>query len=52
MSEDVQMRHIFSTNEDVLYKRGTSTSFGKGWHHSRIFLLMLVKTVSTQKPID
>ena len=32
------MRHIFSTNEDVEYKQGTSSSFDKGWHYSKTFL--------------
>ena len=32
------MRHIFSTNEDVEYKQDTSSSFDKGWHHSKMFL--------------
>ena len=34
----MQTRHIFSTNEDVGYEQGTSSSFEKGWHYSKIFL--------------
>ena len=32
------MRHIFSTNKDVEYKQGTSSSFDKDWHYSKMFL--------------
>ena len=32
------MRHIFSTNENVEYEQGTSLSFEKGWHYSKMFL--------------
>ena len=34
----MQMRHVFSTNEDVEYEQGTSSSFEKGWHYSKMFL--------------
>ena len=34
----VQMRHIFSTNEDVEYEQGASSSFEKGRHYSKMFL--------------
>ena len=32
------MRHIFSTNEDVEYEQGASSSFEKGRHYSKMFL--------------
>ena len=34
----MQMRHIFSTNEDVEYEQGASSSFEKGRHYSKMFL--------------
>ena len=34
----MQMRHIFSTNEDVEYEQGTSSSFEIGRHYSKMFM--------------
>ena len=34
----MQMRHTLSTNEDREYEQGTSLSFEKGWHYSKMFL--------------
>ena len=34
----MQMRHIFSTDEDREYEQGTSPSFENGWHFSKMFL--------------
>ena len=34
----MQMRHIFSTNEDMEYEQGTSSSFEKGRHYSKMFM--------------
>ena len=49
MSEDVQyMRQILSTNEDVEYKQGSSSSFDRGWHYSKMFLNELLYLLEYQ----
>ena len=46
-----KMRHIFSTNEDVEYEQGTSSSFEKGCHYSKVFLNELLLLLGHQLKI-
>ena len=46
-----QMRHIFSTNEDVENEEGTSSSFEKDWHCSKMFLNELLLLLGYQLKI-
>ena len=45
----VQMRRIFSANEDVEYKQGASSSFEKGRHYSKMFLNESLLSLGYQK---
>ena len=47
----MQMKHIFSTNEDVEYEQGTSSSFEKGWHYSKMFLNESLLSLGSQLKI-